>query len=86
MIWRLEWTRQAVKDVQSLDRQVRERLVEAMEHLSQTEQGDVVSLKKPLRGYRLRVGDWRVSFERDAAAGVIIVRRVRHRSQAYRKE
>jgi mRNA-degrading endonuclease RelE of RelBE toxin-antitoxin system len=40
MSWRLEWTRQAVKDVQGLDRQVRERIVRAVEHLAQTEQGD----------------------------------------------
>ena len=85
MNWRLEWTHQAVKDVRGLDRLVRERIVRAMEHLAQTEQGDVTSLKKPLRGYRLRVGDWRVSFERNVSAGVIIVRRLRHRSEAYRK-
>jgi mRNA interferase RelE/StbE len=85
MSWRLEWTRHAVKDVEGIDRQVRERIVRAIEHLAQTEQGDVTSLKKPLRGYRLRVGDWRVSFERNVSAGVIIVRRVRHRSQACRK-
>jgi hypothetical protein len=46
MSWRLKWTRHAAKGVQGLDRQVRERIVEAIEHLAQTEQGDVASLKK----------------------------------------
>ena len=41
-------------------------------------------LKEPLTGYRLRVGDWRVSFERDTDAGTITLRRIRHRREAYR--
>ena len=32
MSWRLEWTPHSVKDVQGIDRQVRERIVRAIEH------------------------------------------------------
>ena len=63
MSWRVEWTIGASKEVQSLDRQVAKRIVLAVRRMAETEHGDITSLKKPLSGYRLRVGEWRVFFE-----------------------
>lgn len=79
------WSQRAIRDVQRLDRQVREGLIAAVERFAETGQGDVIRLTPPLAGYRLRYRDWRVSFERDAAEGTITVRRVRHRREAYRE-
>ena len=45
--------------------------------------GDVVKLANT-EEWRLRVGDWRVRFERDAETGVVNVLRVLPRSRAYR--
>ncbi|MDE2716570.1 MAG: type II toxin-antitoxin system RelE/ParE family toxin [Chloroflexota bacterium] len=36
-------------------------------------------------GYRLRVGDYRIIFERDNKAGIIDVLRIASRGQAYRR-
>jgi mRNA interferase RelE/StbE len=85
MTWSIEWTDQAIKDARHLDQQVKDRLVRAIERLAETGQGDVVKLREPLQGYRLRVGDWRISFEKDAETCTITVKHVRHRSEAYRR-
>jgi len=45
--------------------------------------GDVVKLSGS-EEWRLRVGDWRVRFERDPSARVIYVLRVLPRGRAYR--
>jgi mRNA-degrading endonuclease RelE of RelBE toxin-antitoxin system len=45
--------------------------------------GDVVKLANTDE-WRLRVGDWRIRFERDAETGVVHVIRVLPRGRAYR--
>ena len=82
--WRIEWTEPAGKDLEQLDQQVAARVVAAVERLVRSGAGDVVKLRPPLSGYRLRVGDWRISFDRDVNSALVVVRRVRHRREAYR--
>jgi mRNA interferase RelE/StbE len=86
MSWWVEWTPLARREAKALDRQVRERVVEAIDRMAETEHGDITSLKKPLQGYRLRVGDWRVFFDWGDDPGSIIILHVGHRSEAYRRE
>ncbi|MHB8860172.1 MAG: type II toxin-antitoxin system RelE family toxin [Minisyncoccota bacterium] len=43
---------------------------------------NTTKLKPPLRGYRLRVGDYRILFE--FSPNVITVHKIRHRKDAYR--
>ena len=81
---RIEWTEPAEKDLEHLDPQVAARVVASVERLVRTGAGEVVKLRAPLSGYRLRVGDWRISFDRDADSALVVVRRVRHRREAYR--
>ncbi len=40
------------------------RLLSALDLYSKSEQGDIKALKHPLKGNRLRVGEWRVLFTR----------------------
>ena len=86
MSTRVEWTGQALRDVCRLGRPIRERVLQAVERLAATGDGDVVRLAPPLTGFRLRVGDWRVSFERDTDEDAITIRRVRQRREAYRAD
>ena len=44
----------------------------------------VVKLKEPGSLYRIRVGDYRVVYEVDAKASLIVVHYVRHRREVYR--
>jgi mRNA interferase RelE/StbE len=43
------------------------------------------SLEKPLHGYRLRVGQWRVLYTVDDKNRTVMIYAVRHRREAYRK-
>jgi mRNA interferase RelE/StbE len=78
-----ELSARAEADMRALDPPVAARIFDAIERLAETGQGDVKKLKGSDREYRLRVGNWRVRFERlDSQTYVIL--RVLHRRDAYR--
>lgn len=84
MRWQVQWSDHAQKDLKRLDRSLQKRIVEAVDRLTESGQGDV----RPLQGsrdkvHRLRVGDWRVLFTREGASLLILVLRVRPRGGAY---
>jgi mRNA-degrading endonuclease RelE of RelBE toxin-antitoxin system len=79
---RIFWTDQAKADVRILDKPTAMRILYALHRFAESGAGDLKSLQG-LEEMRLRVGDYRLFFvhsEEDA----IEVRRVRHRSEAYR--
>ncbi len=82
--WRIEFTPSAHKDLRRLDRQVQQRIVDALDRLAAGERlsGDVRRLAGSTE-YRLRVGDWRVRFELDGDRLLITVVRVLPRGRAY---
>ena len=57
----VEWTHEADKDVARLNRKARARIRQAVALYATTGLGDVVKVKPPKPGYRLRVGEWRVA-------------------------
>ena len=81
----IRWTASGEGELRRLDRNVARLIRQAVLLLAERGQGDVVSLKPPLYGYRLRVSDWRVSFDRDPSTGTIAVLRIKSRDQAYRR-
>ena len=84
MRWRLRWAPRAEADVAGLERQIRERVLVALERLADTGLGDVARLQGHDREWRLRVGDYRVRLTFDSRAQDIRVLRVLHRREAYR--
>jgi mRNA-degrading endonuclease RelE of RelBE toxin-antitoxin system len=56
------------------------RIGQAVTLLAETGQGDVKRLRGHEREYRLRVGQWRVRFERDPASRTITVLHVLSRA------
>ena len=74
----------ARKELESLPDTVLTRVVRKIESLAQTPRP--VGCKK-LRGYedqwRIRIGDWRVVYIVDDAAGRVSVTRIAHRSKVY---
>ena len=70
--------------MRGLDRETAQTILAAIDRYLTTRAGDVVPLKPPLTGCRLRVGDWRVLFEPAPSKNAIEVSRVLHRSVAYR--
>lgn len=85
MIRSVEWRPRATKDLEKLERPLRERIVGAIERLVESGEGDVrrlIGTDPP--EFRLRVGDWRVLFRSDSTANTIVIVRVLPRDKAYR--
>ena len=82
--WRVVVDDRARKDLRRIDPPTRERILRAIARLAQGAEltGDV----KRLQGsheYRLRVGDWRVRFERNDQQLTVTVVRVLPSGRAY---
>ena len=76
----IEYSKKAVKYINSVDRQTKKRLKEAIEKIPF---GDIKKLQGIEEGYRLRVGDLRVlySMENDK----IYIDNIIPRGQAYKR-
>jgi len=87
MSWIILFGNSAIKDMKALDRQTRRRIIEKIENdLAQNPIGKSATLEGSLKIYRkYRVGDWRVIFRLDMKKQKIHIRRISHRSRAYRK-
>lgn len=79
---RIVFTGQARADVRCLDIPTAMRLFAALHQFAETGVGDVRKLQGNPADLRLRVGDYRLRFVEEA--DVIQVKRVLHRSEAYR--
>ena len=80
---RIELRRSAVKDLQRIDHQQKQRLHEAIEQLVYFPQvPNVKRLTNFEPAYRLRIGDYRVLFDIDGET--ILIGRVLHRRESYR--
>ncbi len=78
--------RQARKMLQSLSRLDRARVAEKIYHLGLNPDDPTLDVKR-LQGepyYRLRVGDWRVIFDRQDAVRIIAIERIKPRGDAYK--
>jgi mRNA interferase RelE/StbE len=79
----VRYTSRARRDLRRLDHQIAKRVLLAIERLAE---GDPRSEIKKLSGtdeYRLRVGEWRVRFQRRGTGNDILVLRVLPRGRAY---
>jgi mRNA interferase RelE/StbE len=76
------WAEQAIADVRAIDRTTAMRILIALHEFAKSGSGDVKDLRDR-EGFRLRVGDYRLMFDFEEP-NAIQVRRVLHRSEAYR--
>jgi mRNA interferase RelE/StbE len=79
--YQIEFKPKAIKDLQQVPVNIKERIISKIEVMQDDLQGDVKRLTNFTPEYRLRVGDYRVLFELEEQT--IIVYRVKHRSKAY---
>ena len=81
----IRWERRAVKELEALPRETQQRIVEAVESLAEEPfKGEQLAAEwKGLR--RLRVGRYRVIYAFDGAEFLILVVRVGHRKDVYRR-
>lgn len=82
--WRVVIDDRARKDLRRIDPPTRKRILAAITKLGRNAEltGDIKRLKGSGE-YRLRVGDWRVRFDRDGRQLIITVIRVLPRGRAY---
>lgn len=84
---RITWKKTALKTLVKIQpakaADIREKLTAFAADLSQPN-NNLKTLEGVANGYRLRVGDWRVSFTLDAVAGEIEVFEVAPRGGAYK--
>ena len=72
-----------LRDLKRRDPDEARRIGRAIEQYVQTGHGDAQKLRVPGDWWRLRVGDWRVIFSRQAD-GRLIIDRILPRKEAYR--
>src|SRR5580700_7709307 len=94
---KIDWSEDARADVRRIDRKMAMRIFTAIRRLAETGEGDVKELKGESGELRLRVGDYRVRFNRvlefspprltyflvGPDAETIKTRLVRHRGESY---
>jgi mRNA interferase RelE/StbE len=86
MPYTLTIKRQAAKKLQSLSRPERFRITEKIELLGRDPDHPELDTKK-LEGepyYRLRVGNWRIIYDRQDAVKVIAIEKIKPRGDAYK--
>ncbi|MDP3282566.1 MAG: type II toxin-antitoxin system RelE/ParE family toxin [Nitrosomonas sp.] len=77
---------QAKKKLQGLPRSERFRIAEKLEQLGRNPDDSSLDIKK-LEGepyFRLRVGNWRIIFERHDVVKIIAVEKIKPRGDAYK--
>lgn len=90
MIWRIEFGRDAEKELSTLDRQVARRILKFL-HERVATLDDPRSIGEPLKGKRLgsfckyRVGDYRIISSIEDASVLILIVRIDNRRNVYRR-
>ena len=85
MIFSLQIKTSAARELARIDKPQRTRLIEAIDrltenpHRGQQMKGELTGLR------RIRVGDYRVIYEIDAGRLIILVIRIGHRREIYRR-
>ncbi len=85
MAFRIEWKKSTRKDLRKLPANAADKIVEAVEHLSQNPfPHGVEKLSGSEHAYRIRLGDYRVVYEVVTESKLVEIQRVRHRKDVYR--
>jgi len=84
---RIEFTSAASRDWRDLSKDVQRRLAPAIDSLADNPHPPgSLALRGNLRGViRLRVGDWRIVYQVDAAQSIVTIVEIAHRSHVYKR-
>ena len=85
MTWEIRHSRRSLRDLRRVDGRTAQRISLSLRRLANGESVDVVKMAEHEINFRMRVGDWRILFDRDEATRTIQVRRILHRREAYRR-
>jgi len=81
---KVEWTEDAIEDLERLDKPIAKRLLKKISWFSQHFDNIIPEpLSAELAGtYKLRVGDWRIIYTIET--GVIVIQAIGHRKEVYK--
>ena len=79
--FKIRYSTPAIEDLDALSAKQAAGLVKKIGRLTDGLHGDINRLKDFDPAWRLRMGDYRILF--DVEAGEIIIRRIKHRREAY---
>lgn len=86
--YRVEFTKSARKEFSDLPNKMQDKVVEALTFLAENPFSDLLRIKR-LKGapslYRIRIGDWRVVYEVRSDTLVVVIIKIWHRKEVYRK-
>lgn len=88
MTYEVKIKKSARKEILKLDEKNKNKIKEALQFLSINPNSSILNIKKlkvSYELYRLRVGNYRIIYEIRNKELVVIVIRVRHRKDAYKK-
>ena len=77
------WSPEARTDLRAVDRETAVQILYSVDRYLTSREGDVRKLEPPLKGFRLRCGDYRVFFDLRRETAIEITA-VRNRRGAYR--
>jgi mRNA interferase RelE/StbE len=87
--WKIEYSEQAKRALRKLDKPVKERIEDYLDHLP--EAPDPRDRGKPLSGpragqWRYRIGDYRAICELRDNVLIVLVLEIEHRSKVYKRQ
>lgn len=86
MVYRLEFSKRAEKEFSALPRQIQQRLQPRIDELAvDPRPSGVKKLEGTDNQYRLRVGDYRIIYQLQDEILLIILLRIGHRREIYRR-
>lgn len=84
-MYELIYSDSALKQLEKLDKDTRERIVSVLERLRIRPESCDIKKLIGMPGYRLRVGDYRVIFDMEKDKLIILVLQIGHRKNIYAK-
>jgi mRNA interferase RelE/StbE len=83
--YRVEVQRSAERDLDRLSTMLFDRISARLAALAEEPRPTGAEKLTGLHAFRVRVGDYRIIYEVDDSARVVVVMRIRHRREVYRK-
>ena len=85
LAYRVEVQRSAERDLERLSKMLFDRISAQLMALAEEPRPPGAQKLAGLNAFRVRFGDYRIIYEVDDSARVVVVTRVRHRREVYRK-
>ena len=82
-MYELVYSPEALKQLEKLEHETRERIVTTLERLRIRPESCDIKKLVGMRGYRFRVGDYRIIFDMEKEKLIILVLKIGHRKNIY---